>query len=76
MWYSVKSNDTEENTYKNKRRNKMQKKTNEQFMILSFIGIIIVVICHLARDIYKYLEFLPYIAIFVFVSGYFYKENS
>ncbi len=54
----------------------MQKKTNEQFMILSVIGILIVVICHLARDIYKYLEFLPYIAIFVFVSGYFYKEKN
>ena len=45
----------------------MQKKTNEQFMILSVIGILIVVICHLARDIYKYLEFLPSIAILVFV---------
>lgn len=54
----------------------MQKKTNEQFMLLSGIGIIIVVICHLARDIYKYLEFLPYIAIFVFVSGYFYKVQN
>ena len=53
-----------------------KEKTNKQFMVLSVIGILIVVICHLARNIYSYINMLPYIAIFVFVSGYFYKEQN
>ena len=53
-----------------------KEKTNKQFMVLSVIGILIVVICHLAGEIYEHIRMLPYIAIFVFVSGYFYKEEN
>ena len=55
---------------------KMQKKTNKQFMILSVIGIVIMVCCHFSGEIYKYLKPFPFIAIFIFISGYFYKEEK
>lgn len=51
-------------------------KTNKQFMVLSVIGIFIVVACHLAGEIYRLFRVFPYIAIFVFISGYFYKEEK
>ena len=55
----------------------MEEKANKQFMILSAIGIVQVVICHLAIDlnltgyIFPYTSF--FIPMFVFISGYFYK---
>lgn len=51
-------------------------KTNEQFMILSAIGIIIVVICHLSGEIFRFVKIFPFITLFVFISGYFYKEQN
>ena len=51
-------------------------KTNKQFMVLSVIGIFIVVACHLAGEIYRFFKVFPYIAIFIFISGYFYKEEK
>ena len=54
----------------------MKQKTNKQFMVLSVIGIFIMVICHLAGEYFKYLKAFPFIAIFVFISGYFYKEEN
>lgn len=55
----------------------MQKtKSNKQFMILSVIGIFIVVVCHLAGEIYRFFRIFPYIAVFVFISGYFYKKEN
>lgn len=51
-------------------------KTNNQFMILSTIGIVIMVICHLAGNIYKYFKLFPFVPIFVFVSGYFYDKEK
>lgn len=51
-------------------------KTNKQFMVLSVIGIFIVVACHLAGEVYRFFKIFPYIAIFIFVSGYFYNEKN
>ncbi len=45
-------------------------------MILSVIGITIMLICHFAGDIYEYIDIFPFVPIFVFISGYFYKEKS
>ncbi len=56
----------------------MQKKTksNKQFMVLSVIAIIIMVTCHVAGDIYKIFSIFPFIAVFIFISGYFYQEKN
>ena len=58
----------------------MKEKSNKQFMILSAIGIIQVVICHLATDIKLTGYIFPYtsffIPMFVFISGYFYKVEK
>ena len=51
-------------------------KENKQFMILSVIGIIAMVTCHLAGEIYKIFYLFPFICLFVFISGYFYKEQN
>lgn len=51
-------------------------KTNQQFMILSVIGITIMLTCHFAGDIYEYISIFPFVPIFVFISGYFYKEKN
>ena len=53
----------------------MKTKTNKQFMMLSVIGIIIMITCHLAGEYYKYIKFFPFIIIFIFISGYFYNEK-
>ena len=58
----------------------MKEKSNKQFMILSAIGIIQVVICHLAPDIelsgciFPYTSF--FMPMFVFISGYFYSVKK
>ena len=58
----------------------MKEKSNKQFMILSAIGIIQVVICHLATDIKLTGYIFPYtsffIPMFIFISGYFYKVEK
>ncbi len=54
----------------------MQKKSNKQFMVLSIIGIVIMVCCHFSGELYKYVKAFPFIAIFIFISGYFYKEEN
>lgn len=54
----------------------MKNKSNKQFMILSVIGIIVMLMCHLAGEYFKYLKAFPFIVIFVFISGYFYKEEN
>jgi len=51
-------------------------KSNEQFMILSVIGIFIVVICHLSNKMFEIVKIFPFIALFIFISGYFYKEEK
>ena len=57
----------------------MKQKSNKKMMILSFIGIIIVVLGHtgnafkLASDIFPYYSF--HMALFVFISGYFYNNK-
>jgi fucose 4-O-acetylase-like acetyltransferase len=58
-----------------------KKKENKKMLILSCIGIILVVFGHtgspikLAGDLFKYYSF--HMALFIFISGYFYKlENS
>lgn len=58
----------------------MKEKSNKQFMILSAIGIIQVVLCHFATVevlkgyIFPYTSF--FIPLFLFISGYFYKTES
>lgn len=58
----------------------MKEKSNKQFMILSVIGIIQVVMCHLAPDIKITGYIFPYtsffIPMFVFISGYFYTKEK
>lgn len=55
-------------------------KSNKQFMILSAIGIILVVICHLAGKIKLTGYIFPYtsffMSLFIFISGYFYNEDK
>ena len=57
----------------------MKQKSNKKMMILSCIGIIIVVLGHtgnsfkLASDIFPYYSF--HMALFVFISGYFYDNK-
>ena len=51
-------------------------KSNEQFMLLSAIGIIVVVFCHMPAELFAFTEIFPFITLFVFVSGYFYKEQN
>lgn len=55
----------------------MKEKSNKQFMILSVIGIIQVVMCHLAPDIKITSYIFPYTSffmpMFIFISGYFYN---
>ena len=53
-----------------------KEKTNKQFMVLSFIVIIVMVICHLGGGWFEYIRMFPFIAIFIFISGYFYKEEK
>ena len=55
-------------------------KTNKKMMMLSFIGIIIVVLGHtgnqikLMNDIFPYYSF--HMVLFIFISGYFYKPEN
>ena len=54
------------------------KKTNKKMMILSFFGIIFVVIGHLTGSLtisklFPYYSF--HMVLFIFISGYFYKEE-
>ncbi len=55
-------------------------KENKEFRILSAIGIILVVAGHLGYDLFDIGGLFPYysfhVFIFLFVSGYFYKEES
>jgi len=51
-------------------------KSNEQLMLLSVIGIIIVVFCHMPDELFTFTEIFPFITLFVFISGYFYKEQN
>ena len=51
-------------------------KSNEQFMLLSVIGIIVVVFCHMPAELFTFTEIFPFITLFVFISGYFYKEQN
>lgn len=55
-------------------------KSNKQFMILSVIGIIFVVVCHFAGDINITNYVFPYtsffMSLFIFISGYFYNTNK
>lgn len=61
-------------------KEKTKQKTNKKMMILSFIGIIIVVLGHtgnsfkLASDIFPYYSF--HMALFIFISGYFYNPKN
>lgn len=52
---------------------KTKVKSNEQFMVLSVIGIIVVVFCHMPSG---FIKIFPFITLFVFISGYFYKEQN
>ena len=58
----------------------MKEKSNKQFMILSAIGIIQVVMCHLAPDVKLTGYIFPYTSffmpMFVFISGYFYSVKK
>lgn len=58
----------------------MKEKSNKQFMILSAIGIIQVVMCHLAPDVKLTGYIFPYtsffMTMFVFISGYFYSVKK
>lgn len=55
-------------------------KENREFRILSAVGIILVVAGHLGYDLFDLGELFPYysfhVFIFLFVSGYFYKEEA
>ena len=55
-------------------------KENQEFRILSAIGIILVVAGHLGYNLFEIGDLFPYysfhVFIFVFVSGYFYKPES
>ena len=55
-------------------------KENKEFRILSAIGIILVVAGHLGYDVFDIGGLFPYysfhVFIFLFVSGYFYKEEA
>ena len=55
---------------------KTKVKSNEQFMLLSVIGIIVVVFCHMPDELFEFTEIFPFITLFVFISGYFYKEQN
>ncbi len=55
---------------------KTKVKSNEQFMLLSVIGIIVVVFCHMPSELFTFTEIFPFITLFVFISGYFYKEQN
>ena len=53
---------------------------NREFRILSAVGIVLVVAGHLGYNLFDIGELFPYysfhVFIFLFVSGYFYKEES
>ncbi len=57
-----------------------QSKSNKQFMILSAIGILLVVVCHFAgsinilNDVFPYSSF--FMSLFIFISGYFYSTKK
>lgn len=56
-----------------------QKKNNKGFMILSFLGILFVIDAHLGSSIGFFTDIFPYdsffMPMFVFISGYFYRES-
>ena len=58
----------------------MQKKQNEQFVILTAIGMILVMFGHLDCPFLSFFNFLPYysyhVMLFVFISGYFYQSRE
>ena len=57
-----------------------KEKTNKKMMILSFIGIVLVVLGHtgdgfrMGSDIFPYYSF--HMALFIFISGYFYNPKN
>ena len=55
---------------------KTKVKSNEQFMLLSVIGIIVVIFCHMPDELFSFTEIFPFITLFVFISGYFYKDQN
>ena len=56
----------------------MREKSNKKMMILSFIGIILVVLGHTKNGISLFSDIFPYysfhMTLFIFISWYFYKE--
>ncbi len=55
-------------------------KSNKQFMILSAIGIVAIVLGHTGMQIDMLYQFFPYgscmLSLFMFISGYFYKREN
>lgn len=55
-------------------------KSNKQFMILSFIGIVMVVDAHAWTALSLFTDYFPYnsffMPMFIFISGYFYKNKN
>ena len=61
-------------------KTKIKQKTNKKMMILSFLGIIIVVLGHTGNSFKLASDFFPYysfhMALFIFISGYFYNPKN
>lgn len=66
-------------TFKSKKTSE-NKKSNKQFAILSAIGIVMVVSAHVGSKLNFFVEVFPYnsffMPLFVFISGYFFKDKS
>ena len=43
---------------------KTKVKSNEQFMLLSVIGIIVVVFCHMPGELFEFVDIFPFITLF------------
>lgn len=58
----------------------MAKEKNQQFVILSGIGMLLVMLGHLNCNLLTFRDFLPYysyhVMLFVFISGYFYQPDD
>ena len=61
-------------------KTKIKQKTNKKMMILSFLGIIRVVLGHTGNSFKLASDFFPYysfhMALFIFISGYFYNPKN